>query len=93
VQALFGALFCAIYNREFSQNLKGIFIMKKLVTSAKVAAFSAVGTALAVVPAFAADELGAITVDTSNFVTAAVALVGALVTFWGIKKALSLIGR
>lgn len=54
---------------------------------------AAVSSALVTAPCFAADELGAITVDTSNFVTAAVALVGALVTFWGIKKALALVGR
>jgi len=42
---------------------------------------------------FAALDLSGVTVDTTDYVTIATFLVGALVAFWGIKKGLGLLGR
>ncbi len=54
----------------------------------------AAATALIVsTPAHAALDLTGVTVDTTDYVTIATFLIGALVTFWGIKKGLSLFGR
>ncbi len=50
-------------------------------------------TALLTSPAHAALDLSGVTVDTTDYITIATFLIGALVTFWGIKKGLSLFGR
>lgn len=54
----------------------------------------AAATALAVSsPAHAALDLTGVTVDTTDYITIATFLIGALVTFWGIKKGLGLFGK
>ena len=54
---------------------------------------AAATTALLASPAHAALDLSGVTVDTSDYITIATFLIGALVTFWGIKKGLALFGR
>ena len=44
-------------------------------------------------PAHAALDLTGVSVDTTDYITIATFLIGALVTFWGIKKGLALFGR
>ena len=44
-------------------------------------------------PAHAALDLTGVTVDTTDYITITTFLIGALVTFWGIKKGLGLFGR
>lgn len=43
--------------------------------------------------AHAALDLSGVSVDTTDFETIAVFLIGALVVFWGIRKGIALIGR
>lgn len=50
-------------------------------------------TALIAQPAHAALDLTGVTVDTTDYITIATFLIGALVTFWGIRKGLALFGR
>ena len=48
---------------------------------------------LASTPAHAALDLSGVSVDTTDYITIATFLIGALVTFWGIRKGLALFGR
>ena len=48
---------------------------------------------LATTPAHAALDLSGVSVDTTDYIAIATFLIGALVTFWGIKKGLALFGR
>lgn len=43
--------------------------------------------------ALAALDLTGVSVDTTDFETIAVFVIGALVIFWGIRKGISLLGR
>ncbi len=51
------------------------------------------GSVLASSPAQAALDLTGVSVDTADYIAIATFLIGALVSFWGIKKGLGLLGR
>jgi len=61
--------------------------MKKLFYMV-VGSFMAMATS-----AHAALDLTGVSIDTTDFETIAVFVIGALVIFWGIKKGISLLGR
>ena len=58
-----------------------------------VVGIGAAVTVLAAAPAHAALDLTGVTVDTTDYITIATFLIGAMVTFWGIRKGLGLFGR
>jgi len=43
--------------------------------------------------AYAALDLSGVTIDTTDYETIALFLIGALVVFWGIRKGMALFGR
>lgn len=57
-----------------------------------VSAITAMAAAMAASPAHAAIDLTGVTVDTTDYLAIAALLIGALVTFWGVKKGISLFG-
>ena len=58
-----------------------------------VVGIGAAVTVMAAGPAHAALDLTGVTVDTTDYITIATFLIGAMVTFWGIRKGLGLFGR
>ncbi len=69
--------------KQFTSKIKGIMVG----IGASAAAL------MATTPAHAALDLTGVSVDTTDYITIATFLIGALVTFWGIKKGLALFGR